>query len=108
MKQRILPGLAGLIVLFGTGAVITQTPDPQVEAIRREYPSYDQPLLYQVVRGLNAREAERSWRAAPGAASTFRRLVEANRIEDALQSLEAGTKGSFDGLIEMLEALGEK
>ena len=81
---------------------------PAEKALRGEFPSYDRQLLYHVERSINAREAERGWREARAAASTFRRLVDANRMDDAIQSFEGATRGSFDELVAALEAMSEK
>ncbi len=107
MTRRLVAGIAGVLLLSAGAPVGGQAPTPDV-LIRREYPNHDWMLATQVQYGMKAREAERAWREAPDTASTFRLLVEANRFEDAIQSLEAGIRGSDEQLIAMLGALSEK
>jgi tetratricopeptide (TPR) repeat protein len=82
---------------------------PPADAVaRREFPAYDLQLRMHIERGLNAREAERGWREAPAAPATFRRLVDAGRMDDAIRSFEAGTRAAPADLIAMLDAMNEK
>lgn len=105
---RRLPAALGLgLALSTSGPALGQMP-PADPATRREFPSYDQPLLFQIELGLNAREAARGLTEAPASPATFRRLVDAGRMDDALRSFEAGTRGSHADLIAMLDAMGEK
>ncbi|HXT71447.1 MAG TPA: hypothetical protein VN700_16950 [Vicinamibacterales bacterium] len=107
MTRTLVAGIAGVVLLFSGDSLESQELTPDA-ALRREFPSDDWQLLGLVQRSMNAREAERGLREAPGAAATMRRLVEAHRLDDAIESLEAGTRGSFDELMAMLDALGER
>jgi tetratricopeptide (TPR) repeat protein len=107
MSRYLAAVIAGVLLLSGGVPVRGQTTAPEA-TIRLEYPSYDWQVRDQVQRAVYAREAERAWRQAPDSASTFRLLVETNRMDDAIQSLEAGTRGSGEQLIAMLGALSEK
>ena len=106
MTRRILWGVAAFLILAIAPAG-GQMP-PREPSVRREFPAYDWQVLNQIESGLNAREAERGWREAPATPSTFRRLVDARRMDEAIQSFEAGTRSSTADLIAMLEAMGEK
>jgi tetratricopeptide (TPR) repeat protein len=107
MTPRRVAGIAGVLLLSAGAPVGGQAPAPEA-VIRREYPAHDWMLVTQVQHGMKAREADRAWLQAPDSASTFRLLVETNRIDDAIQSLETSTRGSNEQLIAMLGALNEK
>src|SRR6185503_10361326 len=86
MTRTLVAGIAGVVLLFSGDSLESQELTPDA-ALRREFPSDDWQLLGLVQRSMNAREAERGLREAPGAAATMRRLVEAHRLDDAIESL---------------------
>jgi TolA-binding protein len=54
----------------------------------REFPSYDSQIVWRLREGTQAKEAARLLRQAPASVDTFRKLVRAKRLDDALATLK--------------------
>ena len=105
MTKRFAAGLGVVIVAataqLGGQSRLAEPPDPA-----REYSSFEGMLASLVREDARLRFADDALRSAPADPSTARLLFEVKRIPDALQSMEAATRGSVDITIEAMRVLG--